>query len=394
MTPPVRDLPRALLAWLRERSVAGFGDGVMVFKTVLAAGLSWWVAASVLDLSEPGLAPTGAVLVAQVTPHATALKSFQRAAGIVAGVLLGAAVAALSGNGLVTILLVTLLGMFAGRLMRLGPQMHQVALTGILVVSSSEHLGYGTARIEENVLGVLVGTATALLVPSPGFTRKARTEIGLLTREMAALLSSVATDLPEEAWPASAAGWVREARRLSVRLDTVRSAVRQAHEASRWRRKTGAAAVARLAEAATALDHVGHQLRGITRGLYNLTYREGRPPALHREQPDSPLKPLEAPPRPEGLDRVLHSLALVLTEIADRHLKADGPAGTADPQTAPQQLRQLLGEAEARFLATAIGQSSAYGRWQTLCTAGILEDTRKMLHELDPDLGPHHAAFT
>ncbi|WP_424217237.1 FUSC family protein (plasmid) [Streptomyces sp. BI20] len=373
------------------RLVNGFGDGVMVLKTVLAAALSWWVAADLLHLDAPGLAPAGAVLVAQVTPYATALKSLQRAAGIVVGVLLGAAVAALGGGGLLTVTLVTLIGLFAGRLLRLGAQVHQIALTGILVVAGSDHLGYGTERIEENVLGVLVGTVIALLVPSPGFTRRAREETARLTRDMAALLAEIADRVGAEDWAGHTGDWVRRARHLSGRLDDVRSAVRRAHEAARrpgGRPGRRAPSVARLAEAAAALDHVGHQLRGITRGLYDLTYREGRAPALHHERAEDPAGPAPDARVAPGLDAVFGALARVLAEIADHRLD-DAPPDTAlDPG-----LRRLLGVAESAFLTAAGRQSPSYLRWQVLCTAGILEDTRRMLHELDPDLGPHRAAF-
>ncbi|MFD7029013.1 aromatic acid exporter family protein [Streptomyces sp. NPDC059917] len=380
---PTVSAPRRLAA----RAAAGLGDGNTLLKTVIAATLSWWIAADLIDLPQPVLAPVGAILVAQATAYATARKSFQRAAGIVGGVLLGAAAAALVGAGLATVFLVTLIGMVAGRLLRLGSQTHQIAMTAVLVVGSSEQLGYGTARIEENVLGVLVGTAVALFVPTAGFTRRAREETSRLTRDMAALLDAMSQGLADGTWTGEAGDWVRRARGLSSRLDLVRSAVRQAHEAARWRTRTGAEAVARLAEASAALEHVSHQLRGIARGLYNLTFREGRPPALHWDQRDPVLRP-EPAPAPAGLDALLGDLARLVTEIADHHIAAERPA-----EDRRERLRHLQGGAEARFLATALAQSPAYGQWRVLCTAGILEDARKVLHELDLDHGPHPSAF-
>ncbi|MFF9070145.1 aromatic acid exporter family protein [Streptomyces sp. NPDC014891] len=160
---------RPTAALLRGRAVAGFGDGTMVLKTVAAALLSGWAADALFHLPQPMLAPAGAILTAQVTPYGTLRKAVQRAAGVVLGVLLGAAVATLLGSGALALTTVMLVGMFAGRLLRLGAQMHQVALTGILVLGSGELVGYGTARVEDNILGILVGTAVALLVPTPGF---------------------------------------------------------------------------------------------------------------------------------------------------------------------------------------------------------------------------------
>ncbi|MET9604892.1 FUSC family protein [Streptomyces sp. NPDC006512] len=376
-----------LAARLRSRAVDGFGDGVTILKTVVASALSWWIAADLLGLPDPVLAPVGAILVVQATPYATARKAFQRAAGVVVGVLLGAGAAAVTGTGLLTITLVTAVGMVAGRLLRLGPQMHQIGLTAVLVVGSSQRLGYGTARIEENILGILVGTAVALLVPSAGFARQARYRTTRLTRDMADLLRAMGEGLADGTWGAASGGWVVRARALSGRLDEVRSAVRQAHEAARWRTRAGAEEVAQLAEASAALEHVSHQLRGIARGLHNLSYRGGRPPALHWDQRDAALRP-EPGRAPEGLDGLLTELADLVTEVADHHMGARRGTGAQRVR-----LRRLQGAAETRFLTTALGQSPAYGQWRVLCTAGILEDARKVLHELDPEHGPHQAAF-
>ncbi|MEU8762390.1 FUSC family protein [Streptomyces sp. NPDC048659] len=357
----------------------------MVLKTVVAALLSWWAADALFHLPQPMLAPAGAILTAQVTPYGTMRKALQRAAGVVFGVLLGAAVATLIGTDALALVTVMLVGMFAGRLLRLGPQMHQVALTGILVLGSSEHLGYGTARLEDNILGILVGTAVALAVPTPGFVDKARADTAALTKDMSVLLTDMAGALDRPDWGSASGRWVAAARAISVRLDLVQGAVTQARDASRWRSRRRAAEVDRLAEAATALEHISHQIRGIARGLYDLNFREGRSPALQDSEPQAHGL---APAAPPGLDGLLEALGAVLTDVADRHL---GPGTPAEQDS--RRLRALLGEAETRFLDCAVTQSPTYGHWSVLCTAGILEDTRKMLHELDPDLGPHQHAF-
>lgn len=130
-----------------------------------------------------------------------------------------------------------------------------------------------------------------------------------------------------------------------------------------------------------------NQVRGITRGLYNLAFREGRPPALHWAQHEEPLLPLRAD-APAGLDGVLASLAAMLGDLADVHVREE----PASPELRAR-LAAPLGEAETGFLHTALPQSPAHAEWRVLCTAGILEDARKMLHELDPAIGPHKAAF-
>ncbi|MGW1773474.1 FUSC family protein [Streptomyces sp. NPDC002104] len=374
---------------LRSRMTAGFGDGSMVVRAAIAAGLSWWIAAVLLHSDSASLAPVGAVLAAQTTPFATARKSLQRAAGILFGFLLGVTATATIGTNTVSVFLVVLVGMYAGRAMNLGSQMHQIAITGVLVMGAATSFGYGASRLEDNVIGVLVGTCIGLALPAPGFTRRAGEELARLNRQMAALLTEIARGLAEEDWAARTGDWVRRARSLSKELDTVRQAVREAEDAIRWRPRGRLARprLDRLAEATQCLDHVGHQVRGITRGLYNLTFREGRPPALHWAQHDAHLLPLRAD-APAGLDGVLASLAAMLGDLADVHVREDAP-----PPEVRARLAGLLGEAETGFLRTALAQSPAYADWRVLCTAGILEDARKMLHELDPSIGPHKAAF-
>lgn len=379
---------RPRTAAVRFRMVAGFGDGAMVVRTAVAAGLSWWIATALLHSDSASLAPAGAILGAHATPFATARKSLQRAAGIGVGFLLGVAAAASLGVNAVTVLFATLIGMYAGRLLRLGPQMHQVALTAVLVMGTAAHFGYGATRLEDNVVGVLIGTLVGLLLPAPGFTRRAGEELARLTRQIADLLTQVSDRLAAGDWAAYSGQWVSRARELSKRLESVRKAVRDAEDAIRFRPRAGRARprIDRLAEATQCLDHVGHQVRGITRGLYNLTFREGRPP-LRGDQHDSHLLP-EPASAPPGLDRVLADLAALLGLLADVHA-VENPPDT----DLLQRLRAVLVAAEAAFSRTALDQSPGYADWKVLCTAGILEDARKMIHELDPDIGPHRGAF-
>lgn len=374
---------------LRSRMTAGFGDGSMVLRAAVSSGLAWWIASVLLHSESASLAPVGAILATQTTPFATARKSLQRAAGILFGFLLGAAATASIGTNTVSVVLVVLAGMYAGRVMNLGSQMHQIALTAVLVMGAATTFGYGAARLEDNVVGVLVGTCVGLALPAPGFTRRAGEELARLNRQMAALLAEIARDLAGDDWSARTGDWVRRARSLSKELDTVRQAVREAEDAVRWRPRGRLARprLDRLAEATQCLDHVGHQVRGITRGLYNLTFREGRPPALHWAQHDEHLLPLRAQ-APAGLDGVLAALAAMLGDLADVHVREDAPS----PRMRAR-LAELLGEAETCFLRTALAQSPGYADWRVLCTAGILEDARKMLHELDPSIGPHKGAF-
>ncbi|MBC9713299.1 FUSC family protein [Streptomyces sp. TRM66268-LWL] len=380
---------RTQLKALTDRAVPQFGDANLVLRAALASALAWWVAADLLDLSAPDLAPVGAMLACQLTPYGTARRAFHRGAGVAFGGALGLTASMTVGVTPLTMFATVLVGMCAGRLLRLGGQVHQIALTAVLVMGVPGHFDYGVHRLAANLLGVAIGAAVGLAVPPPPFARRASEKLAHLSGQMSELLNEMSEQLRDGNWDAHSGEWVERARALSERLTKVRTAVAAAEDANRWRPHTRDATlrVERLIESTRCLDHVGHQIRGIARGLYNLTYREGRPPALHWSHEDRALRP-EPTRTPEGLDQLLADLASTLAVLAEPRLLHDSPT----PQLR-ERLRSLLGAAETSFLTCALTQQAAYADWRELCTAGILEDARKVLHELDPQLGPHQRAF-
>ena len=65
-----------------------WNDVLQVAKTVLAAVAAWVIAASVLDLPQPFLAPWSALLVVHATVYRTFSKGMQQVAATVVAVLL------------------------------------------------------------------------------------------------------------------------------------------------------------------------------------------------------------------------------------------------------------------------------------------------------------------
>ncbi len=389
MSQPVSATTPSRVRALTDLAAPQFGDANLVLRAALASALAWWIAADLLNLSAPDLAPVGAMLACQLTPYDTARRAFHRGAGVAFGGALGLTASMTVGVTPLTMFATVLLGMFAGRLLRLGGQVHQIALTAVLVMGVPGHLDYGVHRLAANLIGVAIGAAIGLAVPPPPFARRASEKLARLSAQMSELLTEMSEQLRSGDWDVHSGEWVERARALSERLTKVRKAVAAAEDANRWRPHTRAATlrVERLLESTRCLDHVGHQIRGIARGLYNLTYREGRPPALHWSQHDSALRP-EPTRAPEGLDQVLADLAGTLAVLTDPRSLHDCPT----PELR-SRLRDHLGAAETSFLTCALKQQSVYADWRELCTAGILEDARKVLHELDPQVGPHQRAF-
>ena len=83
-----------LRAWADERlsDPIWWNDGLQLVKTVLAAVVAWVIAASVLDLPQPFLAPWAALLVVHATVYRTFSKGTQQVVATVVAVVLATAV--------------------------------------------------------------------------------------------------------------------------------------------------------------------------------------------------------------------------------------------------------------------------------------------------------------
>ena len=88
--PTVTSL-HTMVAWSvsRLRDPLFWGDVVQLGKTVLAAVLAWVVAAELLDLSQPFLAPWAALLVVHATVYRTFSRGLQQVAAAVVAVVAG-----------------------------------------------------------------------------------------------------------------------------------------------------------------------------------------------------------------------------------------------------------------------------------------------------------------
>src|SRR5688500_15625039 len=98
--PPVESV-RSNHMWemlhARLRDPVWWSQLTQLVKTVLAAVVAWVIAASVLDLPQPFLAPWSAILVVHATVYRTFSRGAQQVAATVVAVLLAAGVGQLMG---------------------------------------------------------------------------------------------------------------------------------------------------------------------------------------------------------------------------------------------------------------------------------------------------------
>lgn len=190
-------------AW-RALSRAGLGgDALLVIvKCVVAAGLSWYVAADLLRMSSPTFAPFSAVLVVHATVAESVSHSARYVLAMLGGVALAGVLSPLLGPGVSTFAALVLLALLLGQWRRLGSQGPQVAIAAMFAYQSMVmepvwrasfvQLGEIAGLI---VLGAVVGLAVNLLVVPPLRYRSAQSGVRSLARRVGGEFSDVADGL-------------------------------------------------------------------------------------------------------------------------------------------------------------------------------------------------------
>lgn len=341
-------------------------------KAALASAAAWAIATEAFHVQKPVLASVAALVVVQVTVYQSIWRAVQYSAGIVAGMIGALALGAGLGINIVTLSLIVVLGLVLGRTLRLGTQVNQVAITGLLVLSFGS--SYGFVRVLDSVIGAAVGVTVNALIAPPAFSRTAAKELADLADDLAVLTNRVATAL-RGAWThEDAQDWLARSRELSGDARAARKIAQQAEEAVKYhpRRTTHMAEVHRVDEAAVALDHVSTQLNSLMRGLSDL---------------NSSFSPV-----PEELRAVPEEMALLLDDTA-KALSAFGRLQVPDKAGTRvyDELSELIKRAKphAREAAQAMHPDEDAPTLVWSVYGSLLDDARRMLRELDPDEGPH-----
>ncbi|HEV3170620.1 MAG TPA: aromatic acid exporter family protein, partial [Actinocrinis sp.] len=254
-------------------------------KAALAAALAWETCQGFLHIQDPILASVAALVVVQVTVYQSVTRALQYTAGVVAGMLGALAVGRYLGINGLTMSLVVVICLVIGRTLKLGTQVNQVAVTGLLVLAFGNR--YGLVRIVDSLIGAVFGVLVNTLVAPPAFTRTAAKELADLADDLAELGANAARRLRGEWTHADAQRWLERSRELAASAKTARKIAQQAEESVRYhpRRSAHLDTVHRVDEAAIALDHVATQLNSLMRGLADLSNEETGIPSAHRAVP-------------------------------------------------------------------------------------------------------------
>jgi uncharacterized membrane protein YgaE (UPF0421/DUF939 family) len=368
-SPSIRALRlHGLRHWLiRERDAFA-----QTAKAAIAAGVAWEITAAAFHVGDPVLASVAALVVVQVTVYQSVRRAIQYSAGIIAGMAGALAIGTYLGVNMLTMSLIVILGLIIGRTLQLGTQVNQVAVTGLLVLSFGN--GYGKLRILDSVIGAAIGVATNMLLAPPAFTRTAAKELADLADDLASLCVDAAKGLRGEWEHANARDWLKRSRGLSNAASAARKVAQQAEESLRYhpRKSVHLDVVHRVDEAAIALDHVSTQLNSLMRGLSDLSGEAAEIPDAQRELP-------------EELMLLLDDTAKALNAFG--RLQLPDKAG---PRVYEELSRLIRGSVpHARVAAATMHPDSDAPAMLWSIYGALLDDSRRMLRELDPDDGPH-----
>lgn len=351
-------------------------------RATVAATAAWVVADMLLHARIPVLAPIATLIVMQQTVYATTRQASKVLAGVVVGAGIGLAAGVWLGSHWWSIALIVLLGLALRGWARLEPVLGatgglQVPITAVLVLSLGE--GYGGVRALLTLVGAGFGVLVSVVAP-PVRTGVGEARLAALAADLSGLLRDVDAGLRGEWDLERAQAWLRHARRLSVRLSSVREELVTAQESVRWNpRRVGGNAGRRLGErmeqldaAGAALDHAVGQARGLTRSLADLATGDRRDPV--------------PPPRlPPELADLVDAVAEALADYAGvlRSGRADDVEALRDQVGAARR----CGEAAAAALS---GLPPSDPRGARLLST-LAQEPLRLLDELDPE-GAHAAA--
>ena len=204
-------------------------------KAVIAAGLAWQLGHLLGGDDVAYFAPVTALVAIHPVVASSLRESVQYGLGVLAGVVLAAAVGALVGADLLGVVLVVGLGVLIGALPPFGRNGATTAFWGLLVllVGGTDPANYLGQRLPEAALGLAVGALVNLAVLPRTRLRPAGRALDRLRDALTSDLAAIADDLAAEP-PPDDASWAGADERLAALEDDARHAVQGATDSLRW----------------------------------------------------------------------------------------------------------------------------------------------------------------
>ena len=263
-----------------DRFRRGGREGMLWAGRLTGAAVSAYVVALLAFGGKPLLAPLTALLVVQATPKSLVASGIDRVLSVVAGVLLAVGFSAVVPLTWWSLALVIGFSLMIGQVLRLKANLLEVPISGMLVlgVRATNTEAAAWDRIVETLIGAGVGVLATLLLPPKVATGSAAEAIQHYAQEFAELLRRAADQVVEargrgDRIAEEAGGWLDDARTITHDVPNVGAALLHAEEGRRLNVRAFRApnAAPGLRQGLEALEHSGVALRGMFRGIADVT---------------------------------------------------------------------------------------------------------------------------
>lgn len=212
-----------------------WNDLLQLAKTALAAVVAWVIAAHVLDLPQPFLAPWAALLVVHATVYRTFSRGLKQVAATVIAVLLAAGIGELMGLSTAAVAVLLVVGLVIGAVPWFGAEATTIATTGLIVLTTGfRNDTMLISRLIDTAIGVGVGLLVNLLVWPPLRRRTVDVAMDRIDQAIGALLLDMSEGLEQGCTPDDVSGWIDRSRELDRDVGHAWALLRQAQESARW----------------------------------------------------------------------------------------------------------------------------------------------------------------
>ncbi|HEY0816568.1 MAG TPA: aromatic acid exporter family protein [Pseudonocardia sp.] len=252
----------------------GRTPGLRTTKTVVAAVASFAIATALHTSDQPILAPLTALLVVQLTLYETLAHGWERILSVTAGVAVAALFAQVVGLTWWSLGAVVAVSLVAGRLLRLGPHLPEVAISAMLVLAVGGNGSAAAQRVVETLIGAAVGILINLVIAPPLYLQPAGDAVTELADRMGRHCTDLAAAL-RGPWSREAAQrHLDEARQMGDEVARAEKTLARVEQSARLnpRARPVGEAQPRLRTALTALEHAQVGLRNLARALLDRTY--------------------------------------------------------------------------------------------------------------------------
>lgn len=225
---------RTLLVELAHRGSESRLGLAQTLKATAAAVLAWWLAAEVLTLQLPYVAPLAALIMVRETIYGSLLSGLRQVAAVAVGVTLAYAALAATGSSILSMALVLPFALLIGRYHRLDDQGIYTSFAALfLLVLGEADRDYLWWRLIETAMGAAIGAAVNLAVLPPVRLNRARRLQRHTAERTGELLGELAEGLREgfdrrEAW-----NWGVRATELRDQVTRLRTSLHEGIE-SLW----------------------------------------------------------------------------------------------------------------------------------------------------------------